>query len=372
MRKAGTYQLLGDINYFIPAPLPPNPPLEWSEKLVALSNQASDSLARVNEMARKLRNPERFIRAYLIKEALLSSEIEGIHTTLIDVFTQALDGSKINKDTQLVLNYIEALKVAVKMIKEKRLPIVTRVILEAHRVLMSTGEGERATPGQFRKQSVKVGGLVPPPAPEIPELMRSLEKFMNEQSVLPALIKAGLAHVQFETIHPFLDGNGRIGRLLIVLMLIKDKRLADPIIYPSLYFKKHHLQYYQHLDRVRTHGDFEGWMAFYLEAISFTASEAYVRAMDIEDLERQIIHLIDTSDHFAKKRETSLLLLDYLFIQPITNITAASKAIGRSYNAVEHILDTFETLHYVHKFIKGGRYKTYEFKPYLQILEKDY
>lgn len=373
MRETGTYQIVGGMHYFIPYPLPPKPPLEWSERLVALSNQASGALARVNEMAKSLRNPERFIKAYVIKEALLSSEIEGIHTTLTDAFTQLLDGTKINKDTQLVLNYKEASDVAVKMLKEENLPLVTRVILEAHRVLMSKGEGERANPGEFRKQSVRVGDLIPPPAQEVPGLMSSLEKFMNvnEESTLPAIIRAGLAHVQFETIHPFSDGNGRIGRLLILLMLIQDKLLEQPIIYPSLYFKRNHRKYYDCLNGVRVNGDFESWIEFYLEAISATAFEAYTRAMDINDLEKQLLHIITFKD-FAKKRETARILLDYLFMNPITNIPEASKSIAKSYNTVEHIFNVFESFGFIHKKIKDGRYKIYEFKQYLEILEKEY
>ena len=167
MRETGAYQTLGDLKYFIPHSLPPkNPPLVFNEEILRLYGEAHFALGQLNEMSEKLPNPKRFIKAYVIKEALLSSEIEGIHTTLIEVFTEVLGGPKLSKDTQLVLNYIHALGAALKMIQDEKLPLTTRVILKAHHVLMSGGEGEKAAPGYFRKQSVRVGELVPPPAPE--------------------------------------------------------------------------------------------------------------------------------------------------------------------------------------------------------------
>jgi Fic family protein len=263
MRKTGTYQLLGDLKYFIPYDLPPiNPHLDFNDEIVTLYGETSFALGQLNEMSLRLPDPKRFIKAYVIKEAMLSSSIEGINTTLAEVFSLNFSDTKINKDTQLVLNYTQALASALEMLQKKGLPLVNRVILKAHEVLLSNGESAKSDPGNFRKQSVKVGELVPPPATMIADLMSGLEKFINEPSSLPCLIKAGLAHVHFEIIHPFLDGNGRIGRLLIVLMLIDSRLISLPIIYPSYYFKKYHLEYYQKLDMVRTHGDYEGWIIY--------------------------------------------------------------------------------------------------------------
>jgi Fic family protein len=226
------------MQYFTPHPLPPkDPELYLNGEMIQLYGEANFALGQLNEMAERLPNPERFIKAYIIKEALLSSAIEGIHTSLIDVFTQPLNEAKPNKETQLVLNYTKSLSCALQMIQEKGLPISSRVLLAAHEALMSAGEGERASPGQYRKQAVRVGSHIPPLAPKVPELMGDLEKYINGPADLPPLIKAGLVHVQFETIHPFLDGNGRIGRLLIVLMLIERGLLSIPILYPSYYFK---------------------------------------------------------------------------------------------------------------------------------------
>ena len=230
-------------------------------QMIELYGEAMLELGKLNEMANRLPNIDRFIKAYVIKEALLSSSIEGINTTLLDVFTQPLFEQRTNKDTQMVMNYTRALSVAFTMI-QKADPLTTRVILKAHEALMQMGDGDKYDPGNLRKQSVRVGNLVPPPASLVPELMSDIEKYIHEDDTLPPLIKAGLVHVQFETVHPFLDGNGRIGRLLIVSMLTDNKVLAQPILYLSYYFKKHHAEYYERLDQLITHGDFEGWILF--------------------------------------------------------------------------------------------------------------
>ena len=195
----------------------------------------------MEEITSSLPDIKRFIKAYVIKEALLSSSIEGINTTLLDIYTQPLLGLKPDKDTQLVMNYRKALEIAISMIKKDGLPISSRVILAAHKALMELGEGDKYNPGNYRKPLVKVGNLISPPTNEINDLMSKLEGYINANDDLPILIKIGLIHVQFETIHPFLDGNGRIGRLLIVLLLIENRILSEPILYPSYFFKKNHL-----------------------------------------------------------------------------------------------------------------------------------
>ena len=198
--------------------------------------EATFALGKLNEAKFRLPDPQRFVRAYIIKEALLSSAIENIHTTLLDVFTSVLENAKPNKSTQLVLNYMHALEAALHMIKDENLPIDSRVILKVHKILMSVGEDDYASPGFYRLQPVRVGDLIPAPPLEVPRLMEALEKYINEPSDIPPLIRAGLTHVQFETIHPFLDGNGRIGRLLIVLMLIDNDLLTRPISVSFIFF----------------------------------------------------------------------------------------------------------------------------------------
>ncbi|MGE4168237.1 MAG: Fic family protein [Candidatus Babeliales bacterium] len=371
MRETGVYQVLGDARYFIPAPLPPGkPPFELSPEILAAHSKASFALGQLNEISKRVPDQQRFIKAYVIKEALLSSAIEGIHTTLLDVFTARLGEHKINKDTQLVLNYTKALDAALGMMQQG-LPIANRIILKAHEELLSEGEGDRAMPGAFRKQSVRVGNLIPAPAQRIPDLMTDLERYINEPSQETPLIKAGLVHVQFETIHPFLDGNGRIGRLLIVLMLIEHNLLLSPILYPSLYFKRHSLEYYQKLDRVRTHGDFEGWILYYLQAIHESALDAYKRAQELEALEHRLKALIEHDDSFSRMRDTAYDALEFLYAHPVTTISFMSQNLGKAYNTIQNILQEFMNHGIVSEMILNKRNKQYHFQLYLSVLEKE-
>jgi Fic family protein len=373
MRKAGSYQKLGDLEHFIPLALPPvNPPLNLDGELMAEYSKAIFVLGQLNQIGHTIPDAKRFMRAYVIKEALLSSAIEGVHTTLLEVFTSPLEGSVISKDTQLVLNYTKALDVALHLMQDDGLPLTNRVILEAHAALLSDGEGSKADPGYFRRQGVRVGELVPPPAFEISNLMSDLEKYINEHNDMPALIKAGLVHVQFETIHPFLDGNGRIGRLLIVLMLIQDGLLAAPILYPSYFFKKHRLAYYHALDRVRTHGDFEGWIKYYLQAIYESAQDAQKRAQALIGLEAELKMQIKTLDAFSRIQENALSLLSALFTSPINTITKLSKDTGRSYNTIQQLLHLFMDHGWVVEVTKFKRNRLFHFKIYLDLLEKEF
>ena len=332
------------------------------------------ALGQLNEMANRLPNIERFIKAYCLKEAVLSSAIEGIHTTILDVFTNEIlassSKSKNNKQTQLVLNYNKALDAALDLTEKHNFPIISRVILEAHKTLMSGGDGNKANPGNYRKQQVKVGKLTPPPANKIEELIANLEKFINDDKSLPVLIKAGLAHVQFETIHPFLDGNGRIGRLLIVLMLIKDKVIFAPILYPSIYFKKHHLEYYQRLDAVRTKGDFEGWIAFYLKAIKESAVDAYKKSKEIEKLEKQLQNKITNSKDFSLPQEQAIKTLSVLFRFPVISIAELKNELQVSYNTANSIIQKLIKLDVLKLDEKQKRNRLFRFDVYLNLLEK--
>lgn len=374
MRSTGHYEIIGNTEYFIPDALPPkNPPLAIDAETMALFGDAMLELGKLNEMTKRLPDDERFIKAYIIKEALLSSSIEGIHTTLVDIFTQPLLESKPSKDTQLVMNYTKALSVSLTMIQKEGLPLSSRVILKAHEELMQVGNSNKSDPGHYRKQLVKVGNLIPAPPFQIPELMTELERYINEDEMLPVLIKAGLAHVQFEEIHPFLDGNGRIGRLLIVLMLVQKGILSEPVLYPSYYFKKYHFEYYQRLDRVRTHGDFEGWVKFYLAAMRESSIDAHRRAKDIELLEENLTFIIKSEKRFsAKMREVRLQALATLFSYPIISISELSAQLGISYNTAHQIISNFIELGFLVEETQQKRGRLFKFKQYLDVLEQEY
>ncbi len=372
-RVSGQYEKLGLTNFFLPNPLPPqNPSLSMDMSLTELYGRAMHALGQLNEMAQRLPNINRFIKAYVVSEALLSSAIEGIHTTRIDVLSSSSQETKPNKETQLVQNYTSALDAALNLVIKDRMPITSRVFLTAHEALMSQGAGESASPGAYRRQSVQVGEFTPPPANKINNLIADMEIFINSDDSLPPLIKAGLIHVQFETIHPFLDGNGRIGRMLIVLMLIESKLLHAPIIYPSYHFKKHHLLYYQKLDLVRTKGDFEGWLVFFLEAIIVSSQDAYRRAKDIEALEKNILDEMISSSIFKNIFEEAKNALSILFETPVISIPDFSKKIGKSYNTANKILTKFTDAKILVEMTSQKRNKVYQFTSYLDLLESEF
>ena len=373
MRHVKTYEIIGSNKHFIPNPLPPqNPALHLNSAILELYGRAMLQIGMLNEMTDRLPNMQRFIKAYVLKEALLSSSIEGIHTSLVDVFTQPLLDTRPNKNTQLVMNYTKALDVALTMIQKENLPIANRVILKAHEILMQVGEGDHANPGHFRKQSVQVGNLIPAPAPQVPGLMSALEQFMNANETVPPLIASGLAHVQFEMIHPFLDGNGRIGRLLIVLMLIQDKLLSAPILYPSYYFKKESTEYYHRLDQVRTQGDFEGWITFYLNVIEKSCIDAHRRAKDIESLQSSLTETIGNEKLSAAQIITRQQALSILFQFPIINSTELSDQLDISYNTARQIISYFFDCGILIEENQQKRGKLFRFKSYLDVLEKEY
>ncbi len=383
MRITGIYENIGAITYFIPHALPPaDPALQLTPAMIEIYSQALYNLGMLNETSKRIPNQHGFVDAYIKKEAILSSQIEGIHTTLMDLFVEHKDiVRKQDKNRQLVANYIHALDVACTMMQSSNLPICSRVILAMHKALLTHGSGDQASPGVYRKQTVQVGNLVPAPAPQIISLLSDLEKFINEDESLPALIKAGLVHLQFETIHPFLDGNGRIGRLLIILMLLDSKLLNSPILYVSYYFKKHHLQYYQALDRVRTHGDFEGWIIYYLQAINQTALDANKRAKEIEDLQVQLQKLIMQDPLCSRIQSSAVLLLQALFFKPIATTSQISADINKAYNTTSHVIDVFVQMKILSKVDSNASYlqdltdkrsQYYIFDAYIDLLNKEY
>lgn len=373
MRRSGTYEFIGDVKFFIPKPLPPKEPLfKMDSQTISLYGEVMLHLGKLNEMTYRLHDVDNFIRAYVYKEALLSSSIEGINTTLLDVFTQPLVKGRASKNTQLVMNYTKALYKALEMIKKDNFPIVERVIRGAHKELMSGGDGDQSNPGSYRKQTVKVGNLVPPPATMVHKLMAELEKYINMREGLPAVIRTGLVHVQFETIHPFLDGNGRIGRLLIALMLVDSGVLSEPIIYPSLYFKRRHFDYYKFLDGVRTEGNFEAWIQFYLSVIRDSAIDACRRARDIESLEEKVRDIILSDKKIGKGRESRLKAIPALFNSPVISIGELSSQINVSYNTSGKIIDDFIRLDLLLEEDKKKRDRLFRFKPYFEVLEREY
>ncbi len=266
---------------FMPAPLPPQPPLRISETTQTLLDEANQALGRLDGVTLLLPDPGQFLYSYVRKEAVLSSQIEGTQSSLSDLLlfeNEAVPGVPLD-DVEETANYITAMNHGLRRIESGELPLSNRLLREVHELLMSGARGGDKAPGEFRRTQNWLGGtrpgnarFVPPPAHEVPDAMSDLEKFLHGPT--PILLKAALAHVQFETIHPFLDGNGRVGRLLITLLLCAEKVLQQPLLYLSLFFKQHRDAYYDHLQRVRTEGAWEEWLDFFLEGVVTVAGSA--------------------------------------------------------------------------------------------------
>ena len=278
---------------FIPAPLPPRPPVHWTPELRNKFDQALLAVGRLDSVATLLPETSLFLYMYIRKEAVLSSMIEGTQSSLSDLLLFELDqepGVPID-DVQEVSNYVAALNHGLSRLTDG-FPLSLRLIKEIHGVMLTKGRGNNQTPGEFRRSQNWIGGtrpgnaaFVPPPAEEVLKCMGELELFLHdepEQTLI--LLKAALAHVQFETIHPFLDGNGRLGRLLITLLLCEQKMLQKPMLYLSLYFKTHRQYYYELLNNVRLTGDWEAWLEFFAEAVIVTATQAVEAAQQLIDL----------------------------------------------------------------------------------------
>jgi Fic family protein len=289
VRIVGTYEQTSTagetVNAFVPKPLPPsNPPLTMDAELSSFLQRAETAIARLKLAGTMVPSPDWLLYSFVRKEAVLSSQIEGTQATLIDLLMYEASGKAEtvdDADVKQVCNYIDALSYARKqMLSKNGLPLSMRLLNEAHRRLMKNVPGSNKSPGEIRRSQNWIGGTrpgnavyVPPPPHLIGNLLNSFEKYIHAKDPLPPLIRAGLLHVQFETIHPYLDGNGRIGRLLITLLLEHWGLLDVPLLYLSLYFKRHRAEYYRRLDAVRTDGDFEGWLKYFLEGIAVIADE---------------------------------------------------------------------------------------------------
>jgi Fic family protein len=288
---------------FVPAPLPPEPPLDIGPGLQALLDEANQALGRLDGVTLLLPDPGQFLYSYVRKEAVLSSQIEGTQSSLSDLLlfeNEATPGVPLD-DVEETSNYLRAMNHGIARIEANELPLSNRLLREVHALLMDGVRGGDKAPGEFRRTQNWLGGtrpgnarFVPPPPSEVAAAMSDLEKFLHDvPGPTPILVKAALAHVQFETIHPFLDGNGRVGRLLITLLLCSEKVLQQPLLYLSLYFKQHRDAYYDHLQRVRTHGAWEEWIEFFLEgviAVAGSATETARRIRALVDVDRDKIH----------------------------------------------------------------------------------
>jgi len=364
------------IRAFIPHPLPPRPPLELSDKRQRLLERATLALGRLDSVTLLLPDPDLFLYAYVRREAVLSSQIEGTQSSLAQLLLFELEeapGVPVD-DVVEVSNYVAALNHGLKRLQEG-FPLSNRLIREMHALLLSRGRGSEKTPGEFRRSQNWIGGtrpgnasFVPPPPQYVEECMAALERFLhNEGNPYPALIKAALVHVQFETIHPFLDGNGRIGRLLIAFILHHDQVLAQPLLYLSLYFKQHRAEYYRLLDLVRTDGDWEAWADFFLEGVEQTASNAVETARRLVGLFQQDERRIQTLGRVAS---TALRVFRTLCERPLVTLNQVRERTGLSFPAVAKAMRELERLGIVHEITGQRRNRVFAYQEYLSILSE--
>lgn len=357
---------------FIPAPLPPTPPLDFSGKLGGLLERASASVGRLDGISRSF-DPDRLLYMYVRKEAVLSSQIEGTQSTLAELLEFENDeapGLPV-EDVREVSRYVYALRYGVDQIAAG-MPLCLRLIRETHAQLMADGRGSTQTPGEFRRTQNWIGGtrpgtarFVPPPPHELMRVLGELELFINEGEATP-IVKAGLAHAQFETIHPFLDGNGRMGRLLITMILCAECALAEPFLYLSLYFKQHRTDYYDALQRVRTHGDWEGWMAFYLEGVDWTARQAIQTTTDLLELFRTDRAHVDA----AARGAGTTRVYDVLQQKVIVSIKRVAEHAGVAIPTATRAMKLLQELG-IAKETTGGNYgKLYAYERQLEIMNR--
>lgn len=368
--RSGHYETYEEHEHFVPSPLPPVPSIELDKELLELYGEAMQSLGKFAEAQSRIPSKRQFLDVYVAKEAVYTSQIENINTTLTQVLEYNPKQKTENKDVQEVLNYINALQHGIQLMREKNLPISSRLIRDCHSKLLSGVRGESKSPGQYRKVPVFVGSLVPPPAHYVENLIADLEKFIHADTTILPLIKTGLAHVQFETIHPFLDGNGRIGRLLIVLMLLDYGIINEPVLYPSFYFMKYRSEYYDRLEAVRTKSDYEGWIKFYLRGVRASAEDIVKRAWAIDTLLEDCTRKIEKEP--LRTHANANTLLEQLCHTPVLTINDVAELTGSAYNTAQKLVTSFVNLGILEQEKEVQRNKSYTFRKYLDILEREF
>lgn len=377
--RAGEYRinLKGTMEYksFLPKHLPPNPAIEYDQEMVELLSKANRSVGILQGVSSQVPDIDLFVSMYVRKEALLSSQIEGTQATLDDLLDPNLDDNT-NLEVEEVINYIRASSYAKQRVKA--LPISSRLLREIHEILLAGARGSEKNPGEFRRLqnwigpqggSLKDARFVLPNVNDMIDAMSDLEIFINQEDALDPLIKIGLVHYQFETIHPFLDGNGRIGRLMINLFLMERKVISYETLYISYFLKRNRIEYYDRLMEVRSKGNFEQWIKFFILAVYESAEDAIQTIEKLVKLNEQNTRLVENNVGRAKK--TVKLVLKYLEGHPIIDIKKTSAALDLSYNTVSSAVKQLIDLGILVQTVSGQRNRVFAYEEYLQIMRKD-
>ena len=359
---------------FVPKPLPPTPPINLEAGLLGLLEQAGTELGRLDGIARVVPDPDFFVSMYVRQEAVLSSQIEGTQSTLEDLLEREIGAGTDDhrSDVLDIVNYVQAMNFGLKRLQT--LPLSLRLIREIHRELLKDGRGSHATAGEFRRTQNWIGPdgarieqatFVPPPVPEMDEALSELEGFLHEEGHYSTLIEVGLAHAQFETIHPFLDGNGRVGRLLNTFLLVQRGVLRKPLLYLSYYLKLHRTEYYDRLMAVRLKGDWEGWLHFFLRGVAQTAKEASATA-------EQIFELRESHRKTIIERglgDNGLRLLSALFERPLLNVNLAATILGTTYPTASRLVSGLKEIGILEEITGRKRSRIYRYEPYVRLFD---
>ncbi len=377
--QTGRYEVTAvggeEVRAFVPAPLPPDPPLDFTP-LQGRLEAAHLALGRLDAVSTLLPDTGLFLYSYVRKEAVLSSQIEGTQSSLSDLLLYEIEeapGVPLDEVVE-VSNYVAALEHGLARLRGG-FPLSNRLLREIHAKLLARGRGSDKTPGEFRRSQNWIGGtrpgnagFVPPPAPAVLDCMSDLERFLHDANPdLPVLVRAALAHVQFETIHPFLDGNGRVGRLLITFLLCHDGVVREPLLYLSLFFKQHREQYYELLDRVRRDGDWEEWLDFFLEGVAQTADGAVATARRLVDLFQMDQNRIQGE---GKKAGSALRVHQALKERPIASLPEVARRTGLSYPAASAGMGVLERLRVAGEITGRQRDRRFCYNEYLDILSE--
>ncbi|MDE3096478.1 MAG: Fic family protein [Chloroflexota bacterium] len=360
---------------FYPAPLPPEPPVDIDGTMATLLSTADQAIGRLDGVSQTLPNADLFVAMYVRREAVLSSQIEGTQSTLDDVLAFELGAAfeGLPQDVEEVVNYVRAMNSGIRRLAE--LPLSRRLIREIHAELMRGVRGAERQPGEFRRTQnyiapagtpISRATFVPPPPGEMERALDDFERFLHDDGGLPALIRCGIAHAQFETIHPFLDGNGRVGRLLITFLLCERAVLHKPLLYLSYFFKQHRTEYYERLTSIREAGDWEGWLKFFLRGVAQTAAEATAtagRIVQMREEHRALTRSRGLSVHAAR------LIDQHLFERPLVTARLVSGLLGVSFATANRIVTELTSLDILEEITGGQRSRVFRYTPYLALFE---
>ena len=368
--------LSGEAAYqsFKPSPLPPNPELNINSDIVKKLVEANRDLVRLDTAAKLIPNVELFISMYVRKEALISSQIEGTQCTLDDILDPDIDGNS-NLDVCDVINYVRACTFAINRLN--KLPLCNRLLREIHGELLAGVRGQEKNPGEFRRSQNWIGAAncslrearyIPPNVEDMNDALNDLERYMNDGDDYDPLIRIALIHYQFETIHPFLDGNGRVGRLMILLYLMEQGYISKPIIYISYFFKKNQIEYYDRISEVRRSGNYEQWIAFFLEAVSAAAKDSLATVEKLSELHDRNSGKLPIT---TRTNDNVRRVFDYIEQYPIIDIKRTAAALEVSYNTVSAAVGKLVHVGILKETTNAARNRVFAYEEYLEILRKD-